>query len=117
MKEVIIFGCGQTYVECPLDTTIELWTVNSGWKFSPKVPDRVFIMDDLTEVEFPYEAMKHLPCIVHPRLIEGRDNIQLYPIDEVKAMFNTEFFTSSICYMIAQALLEGYDRLVQRYYS
>ena len=35
-----------------------------------------------------------------------------YPIDAIQAKFKTNFFTNTICYMIAYALYQGYQKIV-----
>jgi len=39
-------------------------------------------------------------------------DLESYPIDEIQDHFKTKFFGNTICYMIAYALYQGYERIV-----
>ena len=113
MKEVIILGLGQTRGECPLDTDKEVWGVNDIYDFHSGRLDKVFIFDKINPVELNYDKLAKLPCIVTPIPYPDHPewNIEIYPIQEVLTRFKSKFFASSICYMVAYALLKGYERI------
>ena len=88
MKEIIILGMGATMIKCPYD--VEVWAVNQTYKVARKV-DKLFITDpryNFKNVRFPYD-----------RIVE-RFGIQ-----------DSEYFSNTICYMVAYALYKGYKKI------
>jgi len=108
VREVIILGYGSTRVECPYDK--ETWGVNGVYAFAKRL-DKLFIIDKITPAEFHIDLLKKLPCIVASVPYPEFSNIEVYPIKEVLARFKTRFFSNTIAYMIAYALLYGYEKI------
>jgi len=115
VKEIILLGLGNTGDQCPFSSDLEIWSCNNFFNRFPDLPlDRVsknFIMDGITEIEFDYPILRKLHCIVAPRNYDSFSNIEIYPIDEVLVKFKTKFFSNTVCYMIAYALLKEYERI------
>lgn len=114
MTECTILGHGPTRIECQYDHG-QIFGVNNVYEFAPRL-DKLFIVDRITEREFEYQKLARVKCLVtsvdypEERARYGW-KIELYPIDEVLAKFKTEFFGNAICYMMAYALLKGYERI------
>ena len=108
MKEVIILGCGNTQVHCPYDK--ETWGVNGVYTFAKRL-DKLFIVDRINDKEFDLDDIRKLPCIVASVPYPGWTNIEVYPLKQVLERFRTRFFSNAICYMMAYALLYGYERI------
>ena len=113
MKEVIILGLGPTSVECPFDSSIEIWSCNNWHHLFPDIPysrvAKTFYTDKIRPKEIDIEELRE-QHIVAPRNYDGL-NIEIYPMDEVLEKFKTKFFSNTICYMLAYALLKGYERI------
>ena len=111
LKSVIILGCGPTRVECTYHC--ETWGVNGVFNFAQKRLDKLFMSDEESEVEAcRYDILKLVdvkPTLVlpvpYPKLAELGLPIEIYPIEKVTEKFDTKFFSNSIAYMMAYALL------------
>ena len=133
IKELIILGNGPTRVDCPYHC--ETWGVNGGYAFAKRL-DKLFMTDSLEgeilEEEYNIEKLIEFNgTLVLPKHFPVFDSlgipIEIYPIDEVLAKFKTRFFSNTIAYMMAYALLhttsiqeldgpilrviDGYDRI------
>ena len=116
MKEVIILGCGPTRAECKYHC--ETWGVNGTFHFATRL-DKLFFTDEVSEVEACYydlPLMKKLnPVlvfpIVYPKFKNAGMKIEIFPIDKLLAKFPTKFYSNSIAYMIAYALLYDYTKI------
>ena len=111
MKELIILGCGPTKRQCPIETDIPIWSVNNGYRLYEGKVDKLFIVDEITEREFDFDELREIPAIVAPEYHPAFSNIEVYPIDAILERFKTEFFSNAICYMVALAIYEGYERI------
>ena len=111
MKEVVIYGCGNTRIQFPGKNGRELWSVNTCYRYTNEPVDKLFIVDKITTEEFDIEELKRFPCIVAPMAYPELPNIEIYPMKEVLAKFRTRFFSNAICYMMAYALLKGYEKI------
>ena len=133
MKHVIILGTGQGFEECPFDKD-ETWGIGKSIMmttdhkhkllpegFNSKI-DKIFNMDDLTNMltfndprwqkngwsfERYVDAINktNVPLITSFKH-EGFKNCVEFPLKKVVETFKTYYFTNSICYMIAYALLD-----------
>ncbi len=110
-KEVIILGTSPSSDECP--TYGNIWGVNGAYKFRPC--SKVFITDKNHKVNgqpvFNVEEMNILGVPVVSRNHVDGLNCETYPYDEIVKQFNTEYFTNSICYVIAYALYKGFTKI------
>jgi len=120
-KEVIILGTGPTAVQCQYDS--EVWGVNGAYQLKYKDPhakdifrmDKLFLTHTLFReqglMNFDVEAMGGLGCpIISMHKIRWLKTYP-YPFKRIVRKFKSEFFTSSICYMLAYALDKGYKKL------
>jgi len=109
MKEVILLAMGDTGYQCPYDG--EVWGVNKGFKKARKL-DKLFMTDTRYDAwgdeRFDLKRLKELECpIVSLHSFKDVKTVR-YPYKQIVERFGTEFFTCSICYMIAYALYKGY---------
>ena len=109
--EVVILGTSPSFDECPSYGTI--WAVNGAYRVRPA--RRVFITDKNHIVNgepvFNVEEMNSLCVpIVSRNHVEGLD-YEKYPYDDIVYKFGTEYFTNSICYVIAYALYTGVKKI------
>lgn len=114
MKELIIAGLGETRNQCPYDSGIELWSVNNAYDFlNVKQIDKLFVVDEINDLEFDYIKLSHQKCIVSsiPYPDHPEWPIEIYPIREILDHFQTRFFASAIAYMMALAIYQGYERI------
>ena len=111
LREVIILGNGPTRVEC--DYHCETWGVNGGYAFAKRL-DKLFMCDTLegeilTEEYNVEKLLEFKGILVLPKPFPVFDGlgipVEIYPIDEVLAKFKTTFFSNTIAYMMAYALL------------
>ena len=110
MKEVIILGKGPSHSQCFYDK--EVWAVNDSYEFAKRI-DKLFLTDtwEAFDLGWMKEAQARLKFeIVAPTPYPGLV-VTPYPIEAVLLRFPTSFFTNTICYMIAYALLRGYRRI------
>ena len=121
-KPVIIMGTGYTQKYCPFD--VEVWGCNGAYTiknyddFKDKFRlDKLFITDFLYSVEgtlnFDIQGMNELVekygteiVSLHP--MPGLKSIR-YPFWRIRRKFKSNYFTSSICHMIAYAIDKGYN--------
>ncbi len=116
MKTVILLGMGSTMLKCPYDC--ETWGVNFGYR-TARYLDKLFItdrrinfngkpnhnFDELNALNIPIVSLHKFPEI---------KKFVRYPYDKIVERFDglgKEFFTNSICYMIAYALYKGYKKI------
>lgn len=118
MKKVIIVGSFAPYREDPLGA--EIWGVNFAYRHQQNVT-RVYAIDpiqgliDLDENFVGEVAALDIPVYLqeeHPGLPKSRT----YPLTEMlRVFFNRDpkraYFTSTIAYMFAHAIAEGYERI------
>ena len=132
VHSVIILGCGPTHVEC--DFAHETWGVNGTYTFAKRL-DKLFMTDEEAEVDNCwYDVVKLVKAdtaLVLPgsykKFTDLGLNVEVFPINEILQRFKTRFFSNSIAYMMAYALLktktvqslddpvpkvvEGYDKI------
>ena len=116
VKELIILGCGPTHPECRYHT--ETWGVNGTYTFAKRL-DKLFMTDGpdqvMEDVVNAYHIARHYPgCPLiladrFPNITEAFEKagvkVEVFPIKELLAKFPTKFYSNSIAYMIAYALL------------
>ena len=111
LRELIILGQGPTRVECKYHC--ETWGVNGGYVFAERL-DKLFMCDTLegeilTEEYNVEKLLEFKGTLVLPKPFPVFDGlnipVEIYPIDEVLAKFPTRFFSNTIAYMMAYALL------------
>jgi len=122
MKEVTILGTGASRSFCSYDC--ETWGVNGAYMIErhPGLRgkfrmDKLFLTDYLFRVtgqlNFDVKAMNSFSernnCqMITLHKIKGL-NASLYPYKRIVEKFGTNYFTSSICYMLAYALDKDYE--------
>lgn len=110
VKDLIILGCGPTAVECQYHT--ETWGVNGTYTFAKRL-DKLFFTDEESEVDACwYDEAKLLevnPTCVFPvpykRFASLGLNIEIFPMDKLLERFHTRFYSNTLAYMLAYALL------------
>jgi len=128
-KEVIILGTSPTRRECPFDC--ETWGVNGVYTMEPinKAEGKPFRLDKLftTDVTFSPEGNLHFDIDEMHRIKRkykteyismnpiGFGKRQLvstpYPWKEITEYFKSDYFTSSVCHMVAYALYYNYTKI------
>jgi len=116
MKSVTILGMGATSIKCPYEG--EIWGVNQVYKTAKRL-DKLFISDRKNKpgggVAWDFESMNkiNIPIVSLHRFNELK-NLVHYPYDRIVEKFDgmgKEFFTNTICYMLAYALYKGYEKI------
>lgn len=112
-SEVNIVGKGNGGHDCPRDVP-NVWTINDACMTRSRV-DRIFQMHDLdTEPIGPViieQAQKKGAVLYSIREYKGTRLSERYPLEEIIAFFDTDYFTSSVDYMIALAVYEGHHTI------
>ncbi len=119
MKEVIILGWGPSRCECPFDK--ETWMCNFGdhaadrADYHPARVDKIFLFDNAKF--FNTETIRQNGSVVItkdsniPILEAANIKCEAYPLKEIIAKFGTSYFSTTIPYMIAYAMLHGYEQI------
>ncbi len=129
LKSVIILGTGATREYC--DFSMETWGVNGAYSlcYDPNQPkfrmDRLYMSDRLWAGEgslnFDINSMNNFAkkyntqmFTVHHPIKLGKHvlNAKKWDWTKLRDAFGTDYFTSSICYMLAQAIYEGYEYIL-----
>lgn len=125
-KKVAIVGFAESWKLAPWDAAdVEFWCLNEFWKYAPKW-HRWFELHDADTLGVSIrdlsegEQKRHLewlakdhgpdkPIYMQPQFCDGRfPNAVPLPLDRLVAQFG-RYFTSSIGYMTALAIADGYD--------
>ena len=121
-RELIILGMGATRRLCPFDG-VELWSVNTGYmqiaEINEQNPDlsaylnKVFLAhiqhqrEDDKGLAYSFEQFnlmtEHGIEIINTHRCKGLKS-KLYPFKRIVKKFNTEYFSNTICYMLAYAI-------------
>jgi len=113
MKSVILLGMGATMVKCPYDD--ETWGVNKVYHMAKKldklfITDRRYFPDGSNSWNFDELNALDIPIVSLHRFREIK-RLSLYPYNRIVEKFGTEFFTNSICYMLAYAIYKKYKKI------
>lgn len=116
----IILGTGQGWENCPVNTDKIIYGLNDYIRVEKYqiVPDVLFIMDVLDEKPQVVSGIDNLGDVVNrinnmkvpliaPFKYEEIPLSQPFPIHESFKEFGRPYYTNTICYMIAYALLQG----------
>ena len=117
IRDLIILGNGPSRYEC--NYHCEVWGVNGGYAFAKKL-DKLFMTDgpDVMVEDISPECLEKLATYGCTLVLASRFSevtpyyegvgikVEVYPIEAVLKKFNTRFFSNTICYMIALALLQ-----------
>ena len=121
-KKVAIIGFAESWKQAPWsDESIEMWALNEFWKYAPRWNRWFELHDaetlgstsrDMTEGEqkrhIEWLSRDHgKPIYMQPQFVGKFPNAVAYPLDQMIAEFG-RYFTSSIGYMLAMAISEGY---------
>lgn len=125
-KKITLLGTGQSLVYCPYTDT-EIWGVNGAYRIKNLMPenlrskfrmDKLFMTDYLWSVEgamnFDIDGMNEFAkehntemFSLHPYKIGNHIlNAKPFPFRKIVKTFGHMYFTDTICYMIAYALLK-----------
>ena len=106
-KYVIILGKAVTGRDCPFDAD-EVWGVNNVAdqpEFAGKTIHKLFAFD-LLDKDYTDLMKKHAP------IMSWQDYGDIkFPLEEVRARFNTDYFTNTVSYMVAYAIYIGVERI------
>lgn len=134
MRKALIVGFAPDWNDYPKDYEGEVWSLNMGGVMCERI-DTLFLADkleDKTSIKDGYyvpifgddkgkkvkideekykkiiaeRGIKVISC--HPYDIP---NLETYPIKEVVETFGSDYFANTICYMIAYAILKGYEEI------
>jgi len=109
MKEIILLGGGESRRECPYDT--EVWAVLSVLSLPDIIPaniNKVFGFDTYPEVKRHLKVAKEYNIPVVSRRSYADET---YPLDEITKKFGSNYLRSSLSYMVAMAIYQGYEKL------
>lgn len=118
MKKICIVGTADTIYNIPYDTH-EIWLVGTATKLNHiKKADRIFEIHERWRVE---DLIKNghmytrFQCPIYVRDCNEYDglfpHIKYFPGKEIMETFNDDYFTNSIAWMIAWAILEKVDEI------
>lgn len=123
MKKVALVGSAAGWQDAPYhDPSYEIWSLNNVYNKIRSHPNgrwtRWFdIHDNVKDRQKHRQQLAKLGCPVYVfQEYPDIPNSVLYPLEEIKREFfrnvnRKQFFTSSIPYMIALAIYEGYDEI------
>jgi len=88
----------------------EVWVINS--LIGTLEADKAFIMDDLRDIESRYPAWANTLKLTDVPIITCREypeypTAEAYPIQEVQAFLNDDWFTNTVAYAVGYAALIG----------
>jgi len=121
-KEVTLLSLGPSYVECRFETE-EVWGVYRCL-LEPSLKDRKFTK--IFSIDGKWQTINDHPPFLQTSIDESskraaelgipvvgmRDYVtEHYPTKEVVAKFHTSYFGPTVTYMIAYALLYGYEKI------
>lgn len=123
-KKVIIAGTGEGWQHISPSTNKTIYCLNDyikTEKYQIK-PDVLFIMDVLDEKPQVVSGFDNLGEVISrinkmkipfiaPYKYEEIPTSEAFPIDECVEKFGLPYFTNTICYMIAYALLQGVEEI------
>lgn len=119
MKKVCILGTAETLREAPFHLNIEFWALNDMYKVLGQHLSKIsrwFEIHKRTTVErdMPEEIEWLKSCKISVYMQEHYEDIPTstkYPLDEIISNFGRKYFKSTVDYMIALALYEGYEEI------
>ena len=109
-RDLIILAMGPTKSQCPYNT--EVWAVNNGYKQireDGKRIDKLFlahaqVKDEKGNDIFNWEEIDSLGIdVINTHKVKGL-NSRLFPMKRIIKKFGCDYFSDTICYMIAYAL-------------
>lgn len=121
-KRIIIIGKGEGWKDCPTNTDREIWGLNSLVFQTKKPLDRIFMMDVLDEMPLVISGKvkkehlikrinDHDVPLVAPYRYKEIPKSEAYPVEEVMKRWKTTYFTNTVAFMIAYALLKGVESI------
>jgi len=107
---VTIAALGTTISQCPW--TGDVWTLNNGYKTSQKF-DKLFLVHKPPGTHLNWKEIAELSETVeivslHPL---PKTRTTMYPFEKIRKKFGTDYFSDTICYMIAYALYLDYNEI------
>lgn len=121
--ELIILGMGPSRKECPFDA--EVWSVNTGYEQVAQANghiNKIFLSHKQIRKNghnvFDWDALNALgrAGVDIINIHKFKDlNSRLYPFKRISKKFNCDYFSNTICYMLAYAIDKGYRKI--RFYG
>jgi len=102
---VTIVALGTTSSQCPWNG--EVWTLNNGYKTAQKM-DKLFLVHKPPGTHLDWKEIAELDVEIvslHPL---PKTTTTVYPFEKICKMFGTDYFSDTICYMLAYALYLDY---------
>lgn len=115
IKELIILGMGPSAWLCPFDT--EVWGLNMGWKLVQQDGhklDKLFLAHKQVYSKegnpfFDWEEInKQEIDVVSLHRVRGL-KATVFPLKRISEKFQTNYFSDTVCYMIAYAIDKSTD--------
>lgn len=109
-RELIILAMGPTRTQCPFDA--ETWGVNNGYKQVRELGghlDKLFLAHCQTQDAegndlFDWDEINSLGIdVINTHRVKGLKS-RLFPMKRIKEKFGSDYFSDTICYMLAYAI-------------
>lgn len=116
-KSVTLLGGGKSLALCLYDTD-EIWTCNNLYRKVKRIT-KLFICHQQVYksgvAHYDWKEMSEFSNrrgfgIITTHKIKGLKT-QRYPLNNIMSKFQTDYFTDSVCYLLAYALYKGFNHL------
>jgi hypothetical protein len=122
MKKCAIVGFApSTRAKAPYDNSdFEVWVLNEYYTALPQANNitrwfEIHQRDTVLESKRSPDYIQHLKDSKIPiYMVQKYDDIPMsipYPLDEIRRKLKTDYFTNSISYMVAMAIVDGYEEI------
>jgi hypothetical protein len=105
-------------LSCPFDG--EVWGVNNGYRQAKQQNghlDKLFlshgqVRDKDGDKNFNWDEINALGIeVINTHRCKHIKNLKLYPFKQIVKAFGCDYFSDTICYMLAYAIYKGYERI------
>ena len=120
MKKVAILGTAETWKEFPRDDSFEIWALNDMYKIISgcnrwfEMHNTEFIKlwtpSNCTKPHIEFLKELNIPIYMLNSIPELETSVT-YPLEKIIEHFGRQYFKSSVDYMIALALYEGFEEI------
>lgn len=116
-KLAIVCGSPSSEMKAPFhDADYDIWVLGNRLDRYPRASLVFEIHDDLSEHGDPLKyanwlTSKGLPLIVGEGFPVQADNVSVFPFDDAAQLMGKTYLTSSSAYMLALAILRGYEHV------
>jgi hypothetical protein len=118
LKTVTLLGMAISRNLCPF--TGEVWGVNNGYRQAKAQGghlDKLFlahgqVIDGAGDENFNWNEINATGIqVIGTHIVPELKNYSPYPYEQIVKEFGTDYFSDTICYMLAYAIYRGYDRI------